>query len=144
MKTLILLVGIGLALASSSASKASKPKKEHEFVLPAEQYPELLVELDVVENEFEIPEKHVVEKPEDDFVIPEKQYPEVITEFEVVDYSQLPIEQLLQIASEHEGLEFLSDANATAAMGIDISTLSNDIVADAMATTVRYLRLWKM
>lgn len=76
---------------------------------------------------------------ENEFVIPEKQYPEVITKFDdIVDYSTLPIEQLLQIASEHQGLEFLSDANATAAMGIDISTLSSDIVSDALATTVRF------
>lgn len=98
MKTLIFLVGISLALASPGGKVGNR---EHEFV------------------------------------VPEKQYPEVITEFEdVVDYSQLPIEQLLEIASEHEGLEFLNDANATAAMGIDMSTLSNDLVADALATTV--------
>lgn len=128
MKTLILLVGISLVLASPSSPgmAAGKPKHEKEFVLPEKQYPESVVDFDVVD------------KPEqEEFVIPEKQYPEVITEFDVVDYSQLPIEQLLQLAAEHEGLEFLSDANATAAMGIDISTLSNDLVADAMATTVR-------
>lgn len=127
MKTLILLVGIALAVASPSAGKAGKPKKENEIAVPATQYTEFIAESDVVE------------KQENEFVIPERQYPEVITEFDVVDYSQLPIEQLIQIASEHEGLEFLSDVNATAAMGIDISTLSNDLLADATATTVRYI-----
>lgn len=123
MKTLILLVGIALAVAG----KTGKPKKENEFVVPATHYTEFIAESDVVE------------KQENEFVIPEKQYPEVITEFDVVDYSQLSIEQLIQIASEHEGLEFLSDVNATAAMGIDISTLSKDLLADATATTVRYI-----
>ncbi len=115
MKTLIFLVGISLAFASPSWDKAGKPETE---------------------NEFHVPEK------QNEFRIPEKQYPEVITEFtESIDYSQLPIEELIQLASEHEGLEFLSDANATAAMGIDISSLHPDLVADALATTVSIFSL---
>lgn len=134
MKTFILLVGIGLALASSSGGKAGRPKHDNEFAMPEKHYPDVKHEHGVAEPEKQHPE---VEQ-ENEFVIPEKQYPEVITEFvESVDYSKLSIEELIQLASKHDGLEFLSDANATAAMGIDMSTLSHDLVADALATTVR-------
>ncbi|KAJ6640032.1 Lipase 3 [Pseudolycoriella hygida] len=111
MKTLVLLVGISLAVASPSMDKGGRPKFESRPTL------------------------------EHEFFIPEKQYPEVITDFvDSADYSEFSMEELLQIASEHPGLEFLSDANATAAMGIDISTLSNDLVADAIATTCEFVK----
>lgn len=126
MKTFILLVGISLAIASPSVGGNVGKSKHEKYVANAEnKYVEFL------------PETPETVKPEPDFVIPEKQYPEVITEFvESIDYSQVPIEELLQIASEQPGLEFLSDANATAAMGIDINNLDPDLVADALATTV--------
>lgn len=76
-----------------------------------------------------------------EFRIPEKQYPEVITNFpESIDYSQLSTEELIALASEHEGLEFLADANLTAAMGIDINA-HHDLVADALSTTVRHISI---
>lgn len=64
-------------------------------------------------------------------------YPEVITEIEQIDYENLPIESLINEASHHAGLEFLSDANTAASMGVDVMNIHPDIIADAFSTTVK-------
>lgn len=123
---------------------SGNPRPKDDFALPLMKFPEMdnlkfgMPVLSHVLPEKKLPESEQTDRPrqENEFVIPEKQYPEVITEFINVDYSDVPIEQLIQLAAEHEGLEFLSDTNATAAMGFDVSTLSHDIIADALATTV--------
>lgn len=134
---------------------AGNPRPKNENIIPIMKFPgngqifekPLIKNIETgneVENLFVMPEEESREMNLDDkreqeieFEMPQKQYPEVITNFVTSDYSNLPIEELIQIASEHEGLGFLSDANATAAMGFDASTFSHDIIADAMATTVR-------
>lgn len=75
-------------------------------------------------------------KPDKEFVI-KKAYPEVITDFEVPNYAELPIEELLQLAAEHPGLEYLNDINATTTM--DTLNLHPDLIEDALSTTVRYI-----
>lgn len=137
MKTFLLLLGITCVLATSpgqfdlpissfynpAVSKADALNFDREFNRPS--FGEHINE----ENESE---------SEEQFQIPMRQCREVITQFtDSVDYSELSIDELIQIASKHEGLEFLADANATAAMGIDINNLHPDLVADALATTVR-------
>lgn len=150
MKTFILLVGISLTLASPPLFKIGKPTHENEFVIHPVGRPDIdntvdnllynpVVRPDIVDHSFYNPVDKI-DKPalEKEFDLPEKQYPEIITE-DAVDYSQLPMEQLLQVASEHEGLEFLKDANLTAAMGFDISSIPRSILEDALATTVSHI-----
>lgn len=75
-------------------------------------------------------------RPEKEIVI-KKHYPEVITEFEEHNYAKLPIEELIKVAAEHEGLEFLNDVDAIESMGIDPLNLDPELIEDALSTTVR-------
>lgn len=70
-------------------------------------------------------------------VIPSKHYPEVITDIDQVDISKLSIEELLEEAGHHPGLEFLNDADAVASMGIDPMNIDPELIVDAFSTTVR-------
>lgn len=74
-----------------------------------------------------------------DFLLNEypSEYPKVTTVFDLPDYSKLSIDDLLEAASHHSGLEFLNDTDAAASMGIDLMNLHPDLIYDATTTTVR-------
>lgn len=69
-------------------------------------------------------------------IILSNELPEAIPESEPVDFSKLTIEELLEEAIHHPGMEFLNDAEAVASMGIDPMNIDPELIVDAFSTTV--------
>lgn len=69
-----------------------------------------------------------------------KKYPQILTDIPFIeDASAINFEELLNLAANHSGLEWIKDEALLTEFGMNITTIHPDIIADAFSTTVRKL-----
>lgn len=67
-----------------------------------------------------------------------RKYPQILTDIPFIeDATAMNFDELLNLAANHPGLEWIKDEASLTEFGMNVTTIHPDIIADAFSTTVR-------